>query len=183
MVFPICLQCGSNLHSYEPKRYGRCDSCFSKLAQCPNALDAPDGLLVRVAYFPGFAQDLTGWDTFFFDDGLVQQVIRWQSPVRSSGCPSEILTEISIDTIHLISARLAAIDFASLAAFRFSVHVDDAPSVHLFSPIHNLHVLLDQWCVDKQTLSDLNFLGASQFQAVWCLLDSLSPYTLAEHHR
>ena len=180
---PICLQCGCNLDSYEHERYARCDDCFARLAERPEALALPDHVTVCASYHPGFAEDLTAWDTFFFGDGAIKQKIRWYPPVHGKDRQSELTANLDDAKVAQLNEVLASIDLASLARFKRWMCVDDAPFVHIFSPRHNLHVSVDQFGLDDDDMPDTAKAGVRQFQVAWELLDSFSPYTMAAHYR
>ena len=147
MPNPSCLQCGCPLAVYHPQQYGRCNACFGKLAALPDVFAAEDKLLVRLHYFPGFAEDLTTWDTSILDDYTLKQRICWYPPVHGTDRPSELTTQVSASQLASISSTLSAIDLASLAVFKNWLCVDDAPFVHLFAPRNNIHVTVDQFAV------------------------------------
>ena len=180
---PICLQCGCSLDSYQPERYARCDSCFARFDERPEAFALPDRVTVRVSYHPGFAEDLTTWDTFYFDDGAIKQIIHWYPPVHGRDRQPELTANLDDAKLAQLNEVLASIDLASLAVFKRWMCVDDAPFVHIFSPRHNLHVSVDQIGLDDADMPDTAKAGVRQFQAAWKMLDSFSPYTIAAHYR
>lgn len=180
---PICLECGCSLDSYKPGRFARCESCFARIAQRSDAFALPGGVLACVSYHPGFAEDLTTWDTFFFADGTVKQSIRWYPPVHGKDRKPELASRLDDVQLAQLDEALASIDLASLAIFKRCLCIDDAPFVHIFSPRHNLHVTVDQFGLDDDDLPEAAKSGRQQFQAAWELLDSFSPHTIAEHYR
>ena len=180
---PICLQCGCKLKAYQPGRYARCDNCYSALAKRPAAFTIPDNAIARATYFPGFAEDLTTWDTVCFDNGSVIQSIRWSPAVHGKDRQPELKAQLNDARVAQLHDALALIDLASLAVFKQWMCVVDAPFVNIFSPRHNLHVTVDQFGLDDEDLPEAAKAGVQQFQAAWELLDSFSPHTIAEHYR
>lgn len=183
MPNPICLQCGIELHAYRPQQYARCDTCYDNLSQLPDALSAPEDLLVRVAYHSGFAEDLTGWHTEFFSDSRIKQSIHWDPRVHGKDRPPELTGELSAHDFIRVSESLSAIDLSSLAVFNNWRFFDDAPKVNLFSPSHNLHASVDQFHLDNEDMPEEAKAGMASFQRAWKLLDSRSPYTKAAHYK
>ncbi len=183
MANTTCLDCGQPLASYVVGRYGRCDACFDRLSALLAAFEIPDGTLVAVTYAPGFAADLTSWETCFFEDGSIRQSIRWYKPVHGSDREPERTGSLSDLQFSELNQWLAAIDLAKLNAYRRCLTVDDMPSVHLYSPSHNLHVGVTLWSAGDDKLSEDAREGRDQFQQAWRWIDSLSPYSILEHHR
>lgn len=177
------MQCGRDLERYEPDRYARCGSCFKELSHSRDALSLPADAIARVTYFPGFAEDLTTWNTTFYNDGTVTQLIHWYPPVHGEKRRPELHAQLDVANLSLINETLSSIELTSLAQFKHWMCVDDAPFVHIFSPRHNLHVSVDQCGLDDDEMPEVAKAGVDQFQTAWKLLDSLSPYTVDEHYR
>jgi len=180
---PICLRCGSPLSGDLVACFHRCDSCLHDLRSRPHAFDAPEGLIVRAAFSPGFAEDLTGWETSFFADGRVQQSIRWYAPIHGKGQSKTQTTSISVSEIASANSVLRSIDISGLAILKQHIGIDDAPIVHLFSPSLGIHVAIDQWDYSDDRIPIVAKSAVDTFQRAWTTLDSLSPYTLRQHRK
>ncbi|QDT64951.1 hypothetical protein [Calycomorphotria hydatis] len=181
MSKPICMQCGCDLDCYEPERYARCDSCFDQLSKRSDTFTLAADVLIRVRYFPGFAADLTNWYSAFYVDGTIIQTINWYSPVHNGDRQSKLKSHFDSTKLTQVNKLLSSIDLACLSEFKRWMSVDDAPFVHIHAPQHNLHVTVDQIWIENDRIPDDAKAGFKQFQAAWKLIDSLSPYTLAEH--
>lgn len=183
MESPICLRCGSLLSGDLVACYHRCDSCLLELQSRPDAFDAPAGLIVRANFSPGFAEDLTGWETSIYADGRVQQSIRWYAPVHGKANSTTQSTSVSVSDIECVNSALQAIDMSGLAILKQHVGTDDAPIVHLFSPSLGIHVAIDQWDYSDDRIPPVAQRAVDTFQRAWTILDSLSPYTLKQHRK
>lgn len=183
MQSSICLQCGAPLSGDPVACFHRCDTCLRELRAWTEAFDAPNGLIVCAAFFPGFAEDLTGWETSFFSDGRVQQSIRWCARVHGKANAKTLSTSLTPLQIGSINSALQSIDISGLAILKQHLTIDDAAIVHLFSPCLGIHVGVDQWDYRNDDIPLVARCAVESFQRTWTLIDSLSPYTLKQHCR
>ena len=178
MPSPICFECGTSISGDLIACFHRCESCLEKLRSRPKMLNAPTGLVVRVAFSPGYTRDRTDWETSFFSDGTVKQAIRWFEPVHGDAHPPELTASISKEDVTHIQAVLASVDVGGLAVLKRSFGVRDASWVYLFAPSHGINVGLPWYCYDEESIPTVARRAADNYEQAWDLFDSLSPYSV-----
>ncbi|QDU86795.1 hypothetical protein Pla175_01470 [Pirellulimonas nuda] len=178
-----CTECDAEiLLSTTMETGGLCMPCFKQMERVTSERQYSDSLAVSAHFHPGFADDLTSWETSVYLDGSVQQDINWYTPHhrRKRELRTTTITDSQVDEI--VNA-IRGIDLNGLAAIPFCV--DDVEIVSITSPKLNIDVRTSPYTFEyfarTEKLPDGAINGILSFMHAWKTIDGLSPYTTSEH--
>lgn len=145
----------------------------------------PDAI-IHASFFPGFATDLTSWETEITASGAVIQRIHWRRPDSSWRREEQILKgEASGAAIADLESLIAALDIAGVEQMAKETCIDDAELITLLVPSREFwgtaSVYTFEFVDREHRFSDLARRGLSSFRAVWDWIESVSPYTTTRH--
>jgi hypothetical protein len=183
-----CLDCATEIQQKTADRYfGRCKQCSARTNDESKNLTPSNQLLVRAAFSPGFAEDLTSWETFLHFDGQLLQAINWHTPGNPLRRRVHERLTIKVTTQQLDAATAALSKVGSLGLHQFKGHfwMDDAARMHLYSPKFRINATV-QPCVkglstQPDGISPDVESSLSTFRNAWDVIESLSPYTTKMH--
>lgn len=180
-----CLQCGAAVSlAAVLDKFGRCEACYASFTKGRNiSAQLPPNAVVWAGYFPGFADDLTSWETVVRYDGSLTQTIRWYERVQP-GRTTETLEAVVADAdIGRLITEIEAIDRLGIAALR-PYFMDDAATIFIVAPELGFHASLDLGALsENEQRPKVARNGQATFNAAWKTIESLSPYTLRSHRR
>ncbi|MEX1224890.1 MAG: hypothetical protein WEA31_10125 [Pirellulales bacterium] len=178
-----CTDCDAEiLRSTAMETGGLCMPCFKQMGRSATERQYSDSLTVTAHFHPGFADDLTSWQTSVSLDGTVRQDINWYRPLhhRKRELKTAKIAELHVDEI--INA-IRGIDLAGLA--ENPICVDDAEIIYISSPKLNVDACTSPYTFEyiarTEELPDNVISGIFSFLHAWKLIDGLSPYTTLEH--
>lgn len=136
---------------------------------------------LSVYYHPGFAEDLTSWETEIEQDGRLRQSVRI---CRFS--PYEKRTErheahLSASEVMELERLIAATDFLAVAAAAKSVCVDDAEHIHIKvgGPTkRDINAPLLFWNYQQKRDESVACPALADAIRLWQAIDRLSPHKL-----
>ena len=142
--------------------------------------------IVFASFSPGFATDLTSWDTQILKSGKVVQEIDWWKPDGPKRRGTETReTQISSDSIDALRGVIDGLDVEGIDEITQQICVDDAELISLIVPSRKLQRAVSPYTyefIDREHgLTARARSGLKSFRAAWDLIDSVSPYSTKEH--
>ena len=147
-----------------------------------------DGVILSLAYHPGFTPDLTSWIIQINEIGELQQAVHWY---RHSNREEELMETAEVDEDHLLqlSRLLDRADSDSCRSLESAICIDDAAMVSIFAPQRDLRVDLPYFHMahdikkGRQRLSDDESRVFQAFASIWKFADGCAPYNLRQHQK
>lgn len=136
---------------------------------------------ITVKYHPGFALDLTSWETCIESDGSLLQTVHVSSVAPREERTERFSTQLSPEQISELRRLIASTDFNAIteAARRFVI--DDAElcsvTVQQGDTVSHFEASLQWWPLAQQQGSVPQFDLSSALR-LWHALDAVSPYGL-----
>lgn len=145
----------------------------------------PDAI-IQARFFPGFATDLTSWETQITKTGKVIQKINWWRRGSSKGSEVEIRGGIaSVGDVQRLEALIQELDITGVKKMSEEACVDDAELISFLIPSLQFHETVSPYTfeyIDREHgLSDSARAGLSSFRKIWDHIESVSPYSTVEH--
>ena len=148
-----------------------------------------EGVILSIAYHPGFTPDLTSWTIQISLDGVLQQAVDWH---RRAGPRKEEL----LDPARLNAPQLAELQRViercegdAFKSLKRTMCVDDAALVSLVIPYKQIKTSLPYFHFrhdirkGRLQLDDAQQSAFAQFEQLWGLVDRFAPYSLRQHEQ
>lgn len=153
-----------------------------------NHLSPDKGVILSVAYHPGYTPDLTSWMIQVNSDGEVHQAIQWYRGQRDEEelLDPSLLDPIQMKTLESLLTRFRSTDFGELER---AATVDDAAMLSIVAPVQGIRADLPYFhfvhFMKKGMIKfdDKQKLSLSAFGEIWKFMDSNAPYSLNEHEK
>ena len=140
---------------------------------------------VVAGYFPGFAEDLTGWETSIDQYGTVTQAINWYGPAHDGKGPETRNSNVNATTVQSIVDSISQIDRLGIARLNQHFCIDDAELVYIVARQIGFQTTISPYTfayfATREQLPDRAAKALAQFQQVWNEIEELSPYTTKQH--
>ena len=183
-----CLDCAVEIQQKTADRYcGRCKHCSARTLDENEIFTPSNHLLVYASFFPGFAEDLTSWETFLHFEGQLLQAINWDTPVNPPGRRVHERRTVQVTTQQLgaVTVALSKVDILGLQQLKGHLCMDGAGHMHLHSRKFGLKATISAGVINSPTRSHGILLEAqsslSAFRSAWNVIDCLAPYTTKMH--
>jgi hypothetical protein len=182
-----CLRCGEPmLVGVAMHNCGICDRCNDQWNSRSDLFPKVRTKATVVAgFFPGFAEDLTGWETAIDSAGRITQNINWYPPAHDGKGPETRCSEISSTTVQAIVDSISLIDRLGIARLNEHFCIDDAELVYIVARDIGFQTTMSPYTfaffAAREQLPDRAANALAQFQAVWNEIESVSPYNTRQH--
>lgn len=182
-----CLRCGESMFvGVALRNCGICDFCNDQTNSRSDLFPRVQTKATVVAgFFPGFVEDLTGWETAIDSTGRVMQKIDWYPPVHNGKGPETRCNTISSATVQAIVDSINQIDRLGIARLNQHFCIDDAELVYIVAREIGFQTTMSPYTFAlfsaREQLPDRAANALSQFQAVWNEIESVSPYSTQQH--
>lgn len=145
----------------------------------------PD-VIIHASFLPGLAEDLSSWETQVTLGGVLIQKIDWWRRGSSNPPEREIRTsEVSRDDIARLAALIQALDTDELKQLAKEVCIDDVELISFLIPSREFYEAISPYSAEyldrNGQLSDAARSGLVSARALWDQIESISPYTTAQH--
>jgi hypothetical protein len=151
--------------------------------------EPPEGVLLSIAYHPGWCEDLTSWVIHLNDDGVLRQAIQWHSR-KSDDLEEELQSiELSPESFGQFETLLSASDSEALHAVEHMMCVDDVAMISMRSATRDIRVSLPFLYIEEDlkkgrlTLNAIQQRGFDVFASLWHFADRHASYSLAQHEK
>ena len=165
---------------------GICDRCNEQPNSRSDLFPKVRGKTTIVAgFFPGFAEDLTGWETSIDSSGAVTQRIDWYGPAHNGKQPETLVDKIGTAAVQAIQRSISKIDRLGVARVNQHFCIDDAELVYIVARDIGFQSTMSPYTFAffavREQLPDRAADALAQFQAVWNEIDAISPYSTQTH--
>ncbi|MFO0945397.1 MAG: hypothetical protein U1D30_05535 [Planctomycetota bacterium] len=165
---------------------GICDRCNNKLNSrsdvCPKVRDKTT---IVAGFFPGFSEDLTGWETSIDSSGTVTQRIDWYGPAHDGRRPETRFEKVSSSAVQAIERSISKIDRLGVARLNQHFCIDDAELVYIVARDIGFQTTMSPYTfaflAAREQLPDRAADALAQFQAAWHEIEAISPYSTQQH--
>lgn len=184
-----CLMCGTAVEFNAVRnRFGRCEPCYERFTRGRDiSSHLPKHAAVIASFGPGFAEDLTSWDTEIRFDGKLVQTIRWWEYVYGKRGTEVREAVVGDDRVLEILGKIEAIDRLGIAMLNKHYCVDDAETIFISAPELGFHASTSlytfSFMAKRESMSDIAKSGLETFRVAWQAIESHSPYRTSMHWR
>lgn len=153
-----------------------------------NHLHPEDGVILSVAYHPGWSPDLTNWTTQISGNGTVHQAVQWSC---KRGGEEELLESVLLEASKLTEIQ-QMIDHCPPGGFQSletAACIDDAANVSLIIPTKKIRIDLPYFHLahdlknGRRRFDEVQTSLFSLFDLIWSFADRNAPYSLREHQK
>lgn|GEM_PF-3510903 len=153
-----------------------------------NHLHPEDGVILSVAYDPGWSPDLTSWTIQISGKGIVSQAVQWS---RMRGARKELLESVTLEPLKLTKIHQLIVDCppGGFQALKHAACIDDAANVSLIIPPKKIRIDLPYFHLahdlkkGRRRFDDVQTSLFSLFGRIWSFADWHAPYSLSEHQK
>lgn len=182
-----CIHCGepASLASVIPT-LGRCPKCYASFTRGRDPKSQiPMDTLVMAGFHPGFAEDLTSWETQITGQGMLRQTIRWYEHLHGRRAPESRTAKISDDCALNIVALVQEIDRLGIAELNQHFCISDVEHVYIIVPDIGFHASIAPYTLEHfaacEPIAERALAGLKTFRAAWDSIEAISPYTTSMH--
>jgi hypothetical protein len=183
-----CLMCGTAVELKAVRnRFGRCEPCYERFTRGRDISSHLPKHAVFASYGPGFAEDLTSWDTVIRFDGKLEQTIRWYEYVHGKRGTEIRKAVVDDDGVLEVLAKIEAIDRLGIATLNKHHCMDDAEMIFISAPELGFHASISlytfSFVAKRESMSGIVKSGLETFRVAWQAIESRSPYRTSMHWR
>lgn len=182
-----CIHCGepASLASVIPT-LGRCPKCYARFTRDRDPKSQiPTDALVVAGFHPGFAEDLTSWETQITAEGSLRQTIRWYEYAHGRRAPESRTAKLNDDCVLNIVALIQEIDRLGIAKLNQHFCIDDVERVYIIAPDIGFHASIAPYTFQhfaaREPIAERAITGLKTFRAAWDSIEAISPYTTSMH--
>lgn len=145
---------------------------------------SPD-TIVRAGFFPGWAKDLTGWETEILWDGYLFQTINWHEYSHGKKYPECHVAKLNDECVLEIFSLIQGIDRLGIANLNQLVRFDDLELVYIEVPDIGFYASVSAYTFERlaafEPIAERALAGLKTFRSAWDRIESVSPYTTSMH--
>ena len=153
-----------------------------------NHLHPEDGVILSVAYHPGWSPDPTSWTSQISGDGIVNQAVQLS---LERGGEEELLESVTLEPSKLteIQQLIADCPPGGFQPLETAACIDDAANVSLIIPTKKFRIDLPYFHLahdlknGRRRFDEVQTSLFSLFDRIWSFADRHAPYSLREHQK